>query len=104
MSKRLPEFLKNMDKEKCFFTAASDKFVTIRIQNEQGVSVDYEIYFSLKKSRLKHVDVYIFINSAYIRSADYKPVSKSRNVRRKPVSLFVLLHNTVNNKKIKRPM
>lgn len=100
LSLKLPEILRNLDKHKCYFTSANDKFLTISIQNQQGEMVDYEIYFSLKKS--KTCDVHIFINSAYLRSLDYR--SNKTMLRRKPVSLFVLLHNTITNKRIKRPV
>ena len=99
LSKRLPNILKNLDKQKCFFTSANDKFLTISVQNKSGEIVDYEIYFSLKKSRT--CDVHIFINSAYLRSNDYKPLSGK--LKRKPISFFVLLNNTITNKRIKRP-
>lgn len=99
LSTQLPQIIRQMDKQKCFFTSANDKFLTVSIQTQANETVDYEIYFSLKKS--KQYDVHIFINSAYTRSMDY--LAFSTPIRRKAVSLFVLLHNTVHNKKIKRP-
>lgn len=96
LSLQLPDILREMDKQKCFFTSANDKFLTISIQNQAGENVDYEIYFSLKKS--KKCDVHIFINSAYVRSADYQAAP----LRRKPISFFVLLNNTLINKRIKK--
>ena len=97
-SLQLPKILREMDKQKCFFTSANDKFLTIYIQNQSGETVDYEIYFSLKKS--KECDVHIFINSAYVRSGDYQTAP----LRRKRISFFVLLNNTVMNKRIKKPV
>lgn len=99
LSTQLPEIIRNMDKHKCFFTSANDKFLTIRVQTTQQQAVDYEIYFSLKKST--QCDIHLFINSAYLRSGYYPQAHP--NIRRKPISLFVLLHNTLHNKKIKRP-
>lgn len=99
LSLQLPYIIRQMDKQKCFFTSANDKFLTISIQTQANEIVDYEIYFSLKKA--KQCDVHIFINSAYLRSTDYRTYQIP--VRRKPVSLFVLLYNTLHNKKIKRP-
>lgn len=96
LSKKLPNILRKIDRQKCFFTSANDKFLTISIQDKDGKNVDYEIYFSLKKS--KSCDVHIFINSAYIRSNDYKP--QSGKLKRKPISFFVLLNNTITNKRI----
>lgn len=99
LSKKLPSILRNIDKQKCFFTSANDKFLTVSIQNRNGESVDYEIYFSLKKSHT--CDVHIFINRAYLRSDDYKP--SSGKLKRKPISFFVLLTNTIMNKRIRKP-
>lgn len=103
LSKKLPDILKEMDKNKCFFTSADDKFMTISIEDDKGESVDYEIYFSLKKSKIKNdqCDLYIFINSAYKRTPEYQ-LQQPRG-RLKPISLFVLLYNTLNNKRIRKP-
>ena len=100
-SLQLPQIIKELANRKCFFTSADDKFLTIEVQNEEGKTVDYEIYFSLKKSKEKQCDIHLFINSAYIRSDDYKPVNHP--IRRKSISFFVLLHNTLTNKRIKKP-
>ncbi|MDH2926617.1 hypothetical protein [Lonepinella koalarum] len=101
LSQQLPAILRNMDKQKCYFTSADDKFMTVSLQQLDGSMIDYEIYFSLKKS--KKYDVHIFINSAYARDEQYKHQQGQRPIRRKPISFFVLLHNTLANKKIKRP-
>lgn len=50
-SLQLPQIIKELANRKCFFTSADDKFLTIEVQNEEGKTVDYEIYFSLKKSK-----------------------------------------------------
>lgn len=100
LSKQLPQIVRQMDQQKCFFTSANDKFLTVSLQTKSGKTVDYEIYFSMKKSKL--CDVHIFINSAYLRSLDYQP--KQQSPRRKTISFFVLLHNTMHNKRIKRPL
>lgn len=86
-----------MTKNKCYFTSANDKFLSIDVIEDEK-KINYEIYFSLKKSSLKECDVHIFINSAYIRS-DNKTIP-----RRKNISFFVLLNNTITNKKIKKPL
>lgn len=100
-SLRLPEIIRGLASRKCFFTSADSKFLTVEIQTENGRTLDYEIYFSLKKSRAKQYDIHLFINSAYIRSDDYKLHGKS--VRRKPISFFILLNNTLSSKRIKKP-
>ncbi|OOH85722.1 hypothetical protein BMT54_11510 [Pasteurellaceae bacterium 15-036681] len=98
LSLKLPTILRNLDKQKCFFTSADDKFLTVSIQNSNGEIVDYEIYFSLKRATRKNSDVHIFINSAYVRSEKIE----QKKIRRKAISLFVLLHNTLHNKRIKQ--
>lgn len=101
LSLDLPRILKEeIYKNKCFFTSANDKFLRISKKKQNGEFANYEIYFSLKKS--KNCDVHIFVNSAYIRSSDYQ--SRNNGLRRKPISFFVLLDNTINNKRIKRPL
>ncbi|WP_312266244.1 hypothetical protein [Neisseria sp.] len=99
VSHQLPEILREIDKRHCFFTSADDKFLTVSLIGKDGKEIDYEIYFSLRRAKEKKYDVHIFINSAYIRDKNYGGVQPSR----KKVSLFVLLHNTLMNKKIKRP-
>ena len=58
--------------------------------------------FHFKEPNLQNMNVHIYINSAYIRDGDYKE-NHGTKVRRKPVGFFVLLHNTLINKRIKRP-
>jgi len=95
LSKKLPEIIKNMHTQKVFFTSAQDKFVKI---HDFNTSQEYEVYFSLKKSNDAKCDIYMFINSAYIRDLE-----KKINFRRKPISFFTIIHNTIINKKIKNP-
>lgn len=96
-SLQLPSIIKELDKRKCFFTSADDKFLTVEIPSSTGVKLNYEIYFSLKKSHAKNHDVHIYINSAYVRCG----VSIANN--RKSIKLFTLLHNTLCGKRIKKP-
>lgn len=96
-SLQLPNIIKELDKRKCFFTSADDKFLTVEITSQTGEIQNYEIYFSLKKSNHPHYDVHIYINSAYIRSG----VTVAN--KRKSIKLFTLLHNTLTGKRIKKP-
>lgn len=102
LSKKLPEIMKEVDKKKCHFTSADDKFLTVSLLDKNGKPQDYEIYFSLQKAKAKDHDVHIFINSAYIRDDNHK-APRIHGRRRKPVGFFILLHNTIAKKKIKRP-
>ncbi|MCQ9329211.1 hypothetical protein [Pelistega suis] len=97
LSKYLPDILRNLDTHKCFFTSADDKFLTIELIT-QDKTIQYEIYFSLKKSTQPNTDIHIFINSAYPRTNALK------HQKRKPISFFILLHNTLHNKKIRKPI
>lgn len=97
----LPDILKELDKRKCFFTSADDKFLTVEIIDEMGNKLNYEIYFSLKKSTSAKHDVHIYINSAYVRDEHETQSSISQN--RKAIKLFTLLHNTLTGKRIKKP-
>lgn len=98
LSFNLPTIFKNeIFKKKCFFTSASDKFLSIEFISDEGKILNYEIYFSLKKSNAKGCDIHIFVNSAYVRTEE------NNQIRRKSISFFVLLHNTITNKKINKP-
>ncbi len=98
LSLRLPGILKTLNQYKCFFTSADDKFLTIELLTEKQEKVQYEIYFSLKKSNKANTDIHIFINSAYPRT------TPQNRPKRKPISLFILLYNTLHNRKIKKPL
>lgn len=102
VSKMLPQIMREISRSKCYFTSADDKFLTISVTDKNGKKVDYEIYFSLQRAKSPKHDVHIYINSAYIRDKDYKE-NHGTTVRKKPVGFFVLLHNTLVNKRIKRP-
>ena len=103
LSLRLPAILQKMDKTACFFTSADDKFLKISLEEDGGVRVDYEIYFSLQKAKRANCDVHIYINSAYARDSDYYDVPQQARPSRKKISLFVLLKNTMEGKRIKKP-
>lgn len=102
VSKMLPQIMREVSRNKCYFTSADDKFLTISLTDRCGKKVDYEIYFSLKRAKSPKHDIHIYINSAYIRDEGYKE-NHGTKARRKPVGFFVLLHNTLSNKRIKCP-
>ena len=92
LSKRLPEIIETLAQRKCFHTGHGN-FVTLEVVREDGVSVNYHVFFTASKSVQKG-RVNIYIQSAYIPD---RKVGTSD----KPIRFLVILHNTLNKRPIR---
>jgi len=88
LSNRLPAIIEGLMTCKCFH-ADRGNFFTIKMVDEEGKQVDYEIYFTVSKSS-KPGTINLFVQSAYTRD-------KGKRARQqKPISFSVILFNTLN--------
>jgi hypothetical protein len=87
LSKRLPGIIETMAQRKCFHTGHGN-FFTVEVVREDGVSVDYHVFFTASKSTRKG-RINIYIQSAY---APERKVGRSC----KPIRFLFILHNTLN--------
>ena len=87
LSKRLPGIIETLAQRKCFQTGHGN-FVTVEVVREDGVSVNYHVFFTASKSDRKG-RVNIYVQSAYVPD---RKVSTSG----KPIRFLVILYNTLN--------
>lgn len=97
LSKKLPEIIMSLNKRKCLHTKKGN-FFTIDVDLPNGIKQEYEVYFNV--SKVEPGLASIFVESAYVRDEEHmdgRPSTKHK------VSLYVLLHNKLNNLPIKIP-
>jgi hypothetical protein len=87
LSKRLPGIIETLAQRKCFQTGHGN-FVTVEVVREDGVSVNYHVFFTASKSDRKG-RVNIYVQSAY---APDRKIGTSG----KPIRFLVILYNTLN--------
>jgi hypothetical protein len=97
MSKRLPEIMTGLAQRKCFHTGKGN-FFSIEIVRMDGSVVEYDIFFAVSRSSIRG-RINLFVQSAYIRDESHA----SNRPATKPISLYVILFNTLNNKTIRVP-
>jgi hypothetical protein len=97
LSKRLPEIIEGLAQRKCYHTGKGN-FFSVEIVREDGEVIEYDIFFAASRSSAKG-RINLFVQSAYVRDANYA----SNRPDRKPIGFYVILFNTLNNKPIKAP-
>lgn len=85
----LPKIIKSIGKGYVFHTGR-DNFLRI----DTGEAQEYEVFFTVLKSKEKDVDLQIYIQSAYLRTKGHSP-------RAGKIRFSVISFNVMNNKKIK---
>jgi hypothetical protein len=95
LSKKLPEIIRNISKNKCLHTGYGNFFI-VEILTENGRKQNYEVYFTVKKAQKVRLSLYI--QSAYIRDEKHQQRRK-----KKPIGFYVIAFNTLHNKKIRVP-
>jgi hypothetical protein len=97
LSKRLPEIIEGLAQRKCYHTGKGN-FFSIEIVRENGEVLEYDFFFVASRSSRKG-KINLFVQSAYLRDANYA----SNRPERRPIGFFVILFNTLNNKPIQTP-
>lgn len=94
LSKRLPEIIQGLPNRKPYHNKNRRNFFTIEIVNENGSRIEYDIFFKVKKKAKSQLEM--IIETAFVRDPGYD----STRPGGKPIRFWVILHNTLNNKKI----
>ena len=94
LSFHLPAAIKNL--KKCFRTGQGN-FFTIELINNEGTSVEYEIFFDVRKVGRGNNGLELYVQSAYVRDVNHQ---SSRPKKRK-IGLNVILNNRLKNQSIK---
>lgn len=94
-SKLLLDIVHNFDKKKPKHNGARRNFFTVVVVSKDGEQVEYDIFFKVKK--IKKARLEMIIESAFVRDPSYE----STRPMGKPISFWIILHNTMNNKPIR---
>ena len=89
-----PTSLVMVERFRCRRLARS--LMVFEILTEEGEKVEYDIFFEVSRAAKKGV-VNLYVQSAYVRDAEHA----SNRPKKKPISFFVILFNTLHNKPIK---
>jgi hypothetical protein len=95
MSKLLPEIVQGLPERKPFHNANRRNFFTVEVVAENGQRVEYDIFFKVKKKSKGRLEM--IVETAFIRDPEYcatRPAGK-------PVRFWIILHNTLNNIRIR---
>ena len=95
LSKRLPEIIQALPDRKPYHNNNRRNFFTIEVVTENGASVEYDIFFKVKKKAKGRLEM--IVETAFVRDPDYD----STRPAGKPIRFWIILHNTLNNKKIR---
>lgn len=94
LSKQLPSIFKSILDKKCVFTGKHN-WLVIELVCEHGVTREYEIYFTARKSDKPKSGIRVVVESAYIRDAEMvsrRPKNFKRQQKIKGTTLFAKIH------------
>jgi hypothetical protein len=95
LSKRLPGILQTLPERKPFHNSNRRNFFTVETIADDGSTVEYDIFFKVKKKSKGRLEM--ILETAFVRDPEYA----STRPTGKPVRFWIILHNTLNNKKIR---
>jgi hypothetical protein len=92
---RLLEIIQSLPSNKPRHNGSRGNFFTLEITTKDGQTVEYNIFFKVKK--VAKGQLQLFVESAFVRD----PAYNSTRPKGIPVRFWVILHNTLNGKKIR---
>jgi hypothetical protein len=95
MSKRLPEIPRSLPERKAFHNGNRRNFFMVEMIAEDGTTVEYDIFFKVKKNVKGRLGM--IVETAFVRDPGYR----STRPIGKPIRFWIILHNTLNNLKIR---
>jgi hypothetical protein len=93
LSKHLPAIITDLANRKCEQSGRGN-FFTVALVAEDGSVVEYEVFFRAWKPGKGRL--FIHVESAYVRDADYESSRPSSTT----INFFVILYNTRNGRPI----
>lgn len=98
LSRYLPDIIQGIGARKCLHTGKGNFFV-VELVDDDGTTVEYEIYFDVRRATAKRGMMKIFVQSAYVRDTDSRPYRRHG----KSIRFYVIAFNRQMNKPIKMP-
>ena len=95
LSKQLPEILQSMPARKPYHNSNRRNFFTVEVLAESGNLVEYDIFFKLRKTARGRLEM--IVETAFVRDPEYNSIRPAG----KPIRFWIILHNTLNNIRIR---
>jgi len=92
LSKQLPGVIATLVRRKCMHTGHGN-FFTVELTEEDGQSVDYDIFFTVSRSSTKG-RLNLYVQSAFVREREKLPAGKR-------IRFEIILYNILAGKKIR---
>jgi hypothetical protein len=100
MSLQLPDIIQALHTKKCLFTGKNN-WLVVESQNALGTTVNYHVYFNLKKHREIENSLIMYVESAYEKTKGNNAPKRGRGHDR--IGFPMLARKTLADKSIKRP-
>jgi hypothetical protein len=94
LSKLLPGIIQTLPDRKPYHNNNRRNYFTVEVVVENGSTVEYDIFFKVKKKAKSRLEM--IVETAFVRDPGYD----STRPNGKPIRFWIILHNTMNNKKI----
>lgn len=95
LSKGLPDIIRGLPARKPRHNRTRQNYFTVELIDANGVRVDYEIFFKVKKPRRGRLEM--LVETAFVRDLEHQSSRPSG----RPVGFWIILHNTLHNIKIR---
>ena len=95
LSKLLPEIIQSMPSRKPRHNNNRQNFFSVEAVTEDGRTVEYDIFFKVRKVARGRLEM--IVETAFVRD----PAYDSTRPNGKPIRFWIILHNTLNNIRIR---
>jgi hypothetical protein len=91
LSKRLPAVILGLPARKPYHNKNRRNYFSIEIVTENGVRLDYEIFFKVRKIAKGRLE--LIVETGFVRD----PAHESSRPKGKPIRFWIILFNTLHN-------
>jgi hypothetical protein len=95
LSKQLPEIVRTMAARKPYHNSNRRNFFTVEVIGENGKFVEYDVFFKVRKMAKGRLEM--IVETAFVRDTEYGSIRPAG----KPIRFWIILHNTLNNIRIR---
>jgi hypothetical protein len=94
LSKFLPAIIQTLPDRKPYHNKNRRNFFTVEVVTENESTIEYDIFFKVRKKAKSRLEM--IVETAFVRDPGYD----STRPDGKPIRFWIILYNTMNNKKI----
>lgn len=96
LSKGLPAIIRNLPDRKPRQNDGEQRFFTVEIIDEDQHKIEYDVFFKVRKAGKGKLEM--IVESAFVRD----PEHQSSRPKGRPISFWIILHNTLHGRKIRK--